>query len=112
MFQYVLCVSRFAHYLKVLGRELIGARVTAAECERILRSWLMDHTTSDDNALPAVLAERPLREARIEVRDNLSVSGGFLCRAWLKPHFLMDRLIPAFELTTELGRPGEAEGTP
>ncbi len=111
MFQYVLCVSRFAHYLKVFGRELVGARITAAECEKILGGWIRDYTTSDDNARPEMLAKRPLREARIEVRDNPAVSGGFVCRAWLKPHFLPDRLISAFEITTELGGPG-AVGDP
>jgi type VI secretion system protein ImpD len=107
MLQYILCVSRFAHYLKVFGRELVGARVTAAECEQALGSWIREYTTPDENARPEMLARRPLRESRVEVRENPAVSGGFLCRAWLKPHFLLDRLLPAFELTTELGRPSD-----
>ena len=33
MLQYMFCVSRFAHYLKVIGRDRIGSFATAEEVE-------------------------------------------------------------------------------
>ncbi len=36
----MLCVSRFAHYIKIMGREMTGSSLTAAEIERRLQIWL------------------------------------------------------------------------
>ena len=48
MLQYIFCVARFAHYIKVIGRDKIGSSTEAGDCEDYLRKWLMKYTTGND----------------------------------------------------------------
>src|SRR5262249_40274474 len=42
----MLCVSRFAHYVKVIGRDMVGSFKTAEEIEMQLQSWLTEYVNS------------------------------------------------------------------
>jgi type VI secretion system protein ImpD len=106
MLQYMLCVSRFAHYIKVAARDKIGAFTEAAECEDYLHRWLHRYVMSDSEASPELKAEYPLREASVRVREHPSKPGSYLCVAHLWPHFGLDELAAAIRVTTEL-TPGQ-----
>lgn len=106
MLQYMLCVSRFAHYLKVAARDKIGSFTEAGECESYLQEWLQRYVTSDSDAGPEVKAQYPLREARVQVRANPEQPGSYLCVAHLWPHFELDELTASVRLTTQL-TPGQ-----
>jgi len=102
MLQYMLCVSRFAHYLKVIARDKIGAFTEAVECENHLHRWLQQYVTSDSEASADVKAELPLREASVRVREHPGKPGSYLCIAHLWPHFELDELAASIRVTTEL----------
>jgi len=102
MLQYMLCVSRVAHYLKVAAREKIGSFTEAAECEDYLHRWLQRYVTSDSEAPPEVKAEYPLREASVRVREEPGKPGSYLCVAHLWPHFELDELVASVKITTEI----------
>ena len=68
MLQYILCVSRFAHYIKVLGREKIGSYNSAERCENELQQWLHQYTTASDTASDEVRSKYPLKSAQVKVR--------------------------------------------
>ncbi len=107
MLQSMLCVSRFAHYLKVLVRDKIGSFAEASECEDYLNHWLQRYVTSDSEAAPEVKAVYPLREASVRVREDPGKPGSYLCVAHLWPHFELDELTTTLRVTTELS-PGQA----
>ena len=67
MLQYLLCASRFAHYIKVMVRDKIGSGIPEQELESQLNSWLASYVT-DENAKPEAKARFPLREGRVEVK--------------------------------------------
>lgn len=48
--QYVLCASRFSHYLKVIMRDDIGQLSDAKTIERKPESWLSSYTLGNDDA--------------------------------------------------------------
>lgn len=102
MLQYILCVSRFAHYLKTLGREVIGSVATAQTIQQRLQTWITQYCNTNDTAPLATLARRPLREARIEIREMADRPGSFYCVAHLQPHFQLDRIETSFRLITDL----------
>jgi type VI secretion system protein ImpD len=108
MLQYMLCVSRFAHYLKVAARDKVGAFTEAAECERFLYDWIQQYVTSDADASPETKARYPLREASVQVREHPGKPGCYLCIAHLWPHFELEELTASVKVTTELtpGPPG------
>ncbi len=51
-FNSVICVSRFAHYVKIMGRDMTGAFKTAPEVQRRLYDWLMRYTNANTSAGP------------------------------------------------------------
>jgi len=102
MLQYMLCVSRFAHYLKVIGRDKVGTLAEARDLEDFLHRWLQKYVTSDADAPLEVKAEYPLREASVQVRDKPGKPGCYQCVMHLRPHFQLDDLSAAVKLTTEL----------
>jgi type VI secretion system protein ImpD len=102
MLQYVLCVSRFAHYIKVMGRDIIGSVKSPSQVEDKLQSWIEDYVSVDDYASLDTLARYPLQEAQIEVKELPGKPGSYYCTAHLKPHFQLERVDTSFRLVTEL----------
>ncbi|MBL8793332.1 MAG: type VI secretion system contractile sheath large subunit [Planctomycetia bacterium] len=108
MLQYMLCISRFAHYLKVISRDKVGAFAGATECEDHLRRWLSNYVNSSENASAQLKARHPLREAKVQIREIPDRPGSYRCVAHLRPHFQLDQMVTSVRLVTELtpGRRG------
>lgn len=102
MLQYMLCVSRFAHYLKVMIRDRVGSFSSPGEIEDQLNKWLMRYVASNENASPETRARYPLREGRAQVRDIDGKPGSYQCTVYLRPHFQLDQLTAGIKLTTQL----------
>ena len=102
MLQYILCVSRFAHYLKVIGRDKVGALSTAEECQRYLKDWLMQFSIASDTPSYEMRAKYPLSDSSIEVKEIPGKPGVFGCVVQLKPHAQIDQLMSSIKLVTEL----------
>ena len=102
---YMLAMSRFAHYLKAMMRDKIGSFMSRSECEYFLNRWITNYVTLDDNASPAFKAQKPLREARIEVSEVAGKPGVYKAVAFLRPHFQLDELSVSLRLVAELPQP-------
>jgi type VI secretion system ImpC/EvpB family protein len=105
MLQYMLCTSRFAHYLKAIGRDKVGGYATAQDLQKELHNWVHEYVTPSADAKPEVKARRPLRAAKVEINEQPGSPGTFLAHFHLWPHFELDELTANVRLTTELGRP-------
>jgi len=104
---YIMAVSRFAHYLKAMMRDKIGSFMSREEAERFLNRWITKYVTPDDSASPATKAERPLREARIDVSEVPGKPGVYRAVAFLRPHFQLDELTVSLRLVAELPAPAK-----
>ena len=102
MLQYMFCVGRFAHYVKVMGRDKIGSVARAEDLERELNDWLTQYATSNEGLSAEVHARYPLREARVEVKDVPGKPGVFQAVVHLRPHYQLDQMMSAVKLVTEL----------
>ncbi len=102
---YILAVSRFAHYLKAMMRDKIGSFMSRSNCEAWLNQWINNYVTLDDNAPAEVKAQRPLREARIDVAEVPGKPGVYKAVAFLRPHFQLDELSVSLRLVAELPQP-------
>jgi len=104
--QYILCVSRFSHYLKAMARDRIGSFTTRQDTERWLNDWINTYVhPSPENAGQASLAAKPLAEARIDVRDVKGRPGHYEAVAYLKPHYQLEALSVSMRLVAELPQP-------
>jgi type VI secretion system protein ImpD len=79
MMQYVLCVSRFAHYIKVMARDRLGGVTGSEQLERVLQDWVTKYVVHDDDASPEVKARYPLREARVQIVAKPGAAGSHHC---------------------------------
>ena len=102
MLQHVLCASRIAHYLKVMIRDKIGSFITAQDCENFLMDWLFRYTTGRDDLDWEEQARYPLRQARVNVQENMDKPGQYFCIIHLVPHYQLDQMVSELELVTEL----------
>lgn len=102
MLQYMMCVARFSHYVKVIGRDRIGAFATPEECQDFLYRWLMSYCTSNDNAPLSQKARFPLREVNVQVREQPGRPGDYLATVHLRPHYQLDQVVAGFRLVTEV----------
>jgi type VI secretion system protein ImpD len=104
MLQYMLCVSRFAHYIKVIGRNRVGSMLEASDLEHLLNEWIHDYVTPDDQASPEARARHPLRAAAVQVREEPGTAGSHRVVMNLQPHFQLDELAASVRLTTSIRR--------
>jgi len=102
MLQYMLCVSRFAHYLKLLSREKLGSLTDPRELEKDLQRWLQKYTNIRDNADYRDKARHPLREARAVITELPGKPGSYRCEMYLRPHFQLEQMSAAIKLETEI----------
>jgi len=102
MLQYMLCVSRIAHYLKVIVRDKVGSFITPSDCEDVLRKWSQQYVVSNDSASYEMKAKYPLREASVSVSEIPGKPGSYRCTMFLRPHFQLDQLSAGIKLTTQL----------
>lgn len=102
MLPYVLCASRFAHYIKVIMREKIGSFMTRANVESFLNDWISQYVLLDDNAIQEVKAAYPLRTAQIIVTDIPGKPGAYKATVFLKPHFQLEELTTSIRLVAEI----------
>lgn len=102
MLPYILTVSRFAHYVKIIARGKVGSFSSAEELERILHDWVTDYVTADREASTDVKSRKPLREASIRVQPDPAKPGSFYCIMRLAPHYELDEMVGSVRLQTRL----------
>lgn len=105
--QYILAVSRFAHYLKSMMRDKIGSFMTRKNAEDFLNRWIANYVLLDDNAGQDLKAKYPLREARVDVTEVPGKPGVYRAVAFLKPHYQLDELTISLRLVSELPPPAK-----
>jgi type VI secretion system ImpC/EvpB family protein len=101
----MLCVSRFAHYIKLMGREAVGAFRSADEIEQRLHDWLQSYVNPNLSSSGDMRARHPLAAARVTVREKPGQPGSFGCTVMLQPHFQLDDVSATFRLVTDIAAP-------
>lgn len=103
----MLCASRFAHYLKIIGRDMTGSHATASEIQRVLQDWLRRYTNANVSPEASSRARYPLLSSQVQVTENPGRPGSFGCVIQLQPFYQLDDVSTVLRLTTHLS---SAEG--
>jgi type VI secretion system protein ImpC len=105
--QYIMAVSRFAHYLKSIMRDKIGSFMTRKNAQDFLNRWITNYVLLDDDASQEAKARLPLREARVDVSEIPGKPGAYRAVAFLKPHYQLDELTISLRLVANLPPPAK-----
>jgi type VI secretion system protein ImpC len=100
---FMLCVSRFAHYLKVMARDKIGSFMEVSDCQVWLNNWIQNYVTPNPAMVSdAVKAKQPLAAASVEVQPVAGKPGYYEAVAYLRPHFQLEALTTSMRLVAEV----------
>lgn len=105
--QYIMAVSRFAHYLKSMVRDKIGSFMSRDDASKFLNSWISQFVLLNPNAGQEDKARYPLSEARIDVQEDPARPGCYRAVAFLKPHYQLDELTVSLRLVANLPPPAK-----
>jgi len=97
----LLCVSRFAHCIKLMGRDMVGSFAEIAEVQTRLQRWLDGYISGLGSGGAEVTAKYPLQDARVEVRERPGHPGVYNCTVHLQPYHQLDEIGASFRLVTE-----------
>ena len=100
----MMAASRFAHYLKVIGREEVGSMPTANQIRDNLLNWINQYVIDQDDATEEQRRRKPLRQARIEVNEIPGRPGFYDAKVFIRPHFKLEGLAAEVSLVAELPR--------
>jgi len=98
----LMATSRFAHYLKVMGRDKIGSFMEAEDCAQWLDKWIKNYINSDPSSGQAMRAKYPLRAAQIEVKEVPGAPGSYHAIAHLQPWLQMEELTASLRLVAKI----------
>jgi len=102
-FNYLLCVSRFAHYLKVMARDKIGSMMEVSDMNRWLNDWINNYVIANpEDAGEDLKARHPLRAAQVTVTEVKGKPGWYQAVAHLRPHFQLEGLDASMRLVAEI----------
>ncbi len=104
----ILCASRFAHYVKIIGRDMTGGHASARDIERTLQTWLRGYTNSNVSPDAGSRARHPLLSSQVQVTDNPERPGAMDCVIQLQPFHQLDDVSTVLRLTTSLSGPDMA----
>jgi type VI secretion system protein ImpC len=99
---YIMATSRFAHYLKVMGRDKIGSFMEASNVESWLNRWIQNYVNSNVDAGQDMKARFPLREARVEVKEIPGKPGSYNAIAYLRPWLQMEELTTSLRMVASI----------
>ncbi|RKP44638.1 type VI secretion system contractile sheath large subunit [Trinickia fusca] len=100
---YLFACSRFAHYLKCIVRDKIGAFEERSDMERWLNDWIMNYVDGDPaNSSQETKARKPLAAAQVVVDEIEDNPGYYAAKFFLRPHYQLEGLTVSLRLVSRL----------
>jgi len=99
---YILASSRFAHYLKAMIRDHVGAFKEASDMEALLNRWIMQYVCSDPAPNEKIKAQFPLADAAITVTEIPDSPGSYNAVALLRPWLPLEELNASVRMVVKI----------
>ena len=82
----IMLTCRFAHYLKAILRDNLGAKTSAGRMQKELDEWIRQYWVDMDDPDPITMARKPLRKYKIEVKEKEDEPGYYYIDFEMTPH--------------------------
>jgi type VI secretion system protein ImpC len=100
---YLFATCRFAHYLKCMVRDKVGATMSKAQLQGWLESWLLQYVDgSPTTSSEEWKATHPLSEASVVLEEDESNPGYYSSKFYLKPHYQLEGLTVSLRLVSRM----------
>jgi len=99
---YIMAASRFAHYLKIMARDMIGSFKEAGDVEADLNRWINNYVNSNPNSGQEMRAKFPLAQAKVEVKEIPGQPGSYNAVAWMRPWLQFEELTTSLRMVASI----------
>ncbi len=100
---YLFATCRFAHYLKCMVRDKIGAAMSKEQVQAWLQSWLLRYVDgSPSTSTLEYKATHPLADGSVELEENEENPGYYSAKFFLKPHYQLEGLTASLRLVSRM----------
>jgi type VI secretion system protein ImpC len=100
---YLFATCRFAHYLKCIVRDKIGAFKEREEMQRWLQQWITQYVDGDPaHSSEETKARKPLAAAEVVVEEIEGDPGYYSAKFFLRPHYQLEGLTVSLRLVSKL----------
>ncbi|MBN1602727.1 MAG: type VI secretion system contractile sheath large subunit [Chitinispirillaceae bacterium] len=102
---YLMAVSRFAHYMKVILRDKLGTLQEGEDIEMFLNRWFSMYTLADPTGAGEKLkSEKPLREFKVTVKPIEGRPGSYQADLHLRPHYQLQDINMSLHLVSKVSK--------
>jgi len=100
---YIFASCRFAHYLKCIVRDWVGASREAPQLQRDLQSWVMQYVDGQpDSSSEETKARKPLKDAGIEIVPDEENPGYYRGIFRFVPHYQFEGMDVSLSMVSRL----------
>jgi type VI secretion system protein ImpC len=100
---YLFSTCRFAHFLKCMVRDKIGAFKERADVEKWLNNWILQYVDgSPTTSSEETKARKPLAGAEVKVEEIPGNPGYYSSKFYLRPHYQLEGLTVSLRLVSKL----------
>ncbi len=100
---YLFASCRFAHYLKCIVRDKVGAFKEREDMQKWLQNWIMQYVDGDPaNSSETTKARKPLAAAEVVVKEVEGNPGYYNSFFYLRPHYQLEGLTVSLRLVSKL----------
>ncbi len=100
---YLFASSRFAHYLKCMVRDKVGATRSRGQLSQWLSEWLLGYVDgSPETSTEDFKAAHPLADGRVVLEDMPDRPGQYEAKVFLTPHYQLEGVSVSLRLVSRV----------
>jgi type VI secretion system protein ImpC len=100
---YLFATCRFAHYLKCIVRDKLGAFKEREDMQQWLQRWIIQYVDGDPlHSSEETKARKPLAAAEVIVEEVEGDPGYYTSKFFLRPHYQLEGLTVSLRLVSKL----------
>jgi type VI secretion system protein ImpC len=100
---YTLSISRIAHYLKCIVRDVVGSTADGPYVQRKIQKWLETYVTMVPQPSERTISYYPFKMAKVEVRAVEGDLGSYKCAVTVVPHIQFEGVDVELRLESWVG---------
>lgn len=99
---YLMAMSRFTHFLKVIGRDKIGSFAEKRDVAQVLNTWISQYVIGNSSPSAEMKAKYPLADARVQVQEVPGSPGSYNAVVHMRPWLQFEELTTSMRVVAKI----------